>query len=207
MSRFGDTAANAGTLALLDSYDATSNMAVGLKTMVASASAAGFRIFLMPVDAMKTTMQVEGKDGLKVLKNKMARGGVPVLYHGALAASAATFVGHYPWFFVYNYLNENLPQYDELPKRLLRSAVIGFAASATSDTCSNSIRVIKTTKQTHKETVTYPQALREVIAKDGVLGLFGRGLKTKILANGMQGMLFTVLWRLGQDAWNKNTTT
>lgn len=28
MSRFGDTAANAGTLALLDSYDATSNMAV-----------------------------------------------------------------------------------------------------------------------------------------------------------------------------------
>ena len=58
--------------------------------------------------------------------------------------------GHYPWFFVYNYLNETLPQYDELPKRLLRSAVIGFAASATSDTCSNSIRVIKTTKQTHK---------------------------------------------------------
>lgn len=53
-------------------------------------------------------------------------------------------------FFVYNELNEILPQYDELPKRLLRSAVIGFAASATSDTCSNSIRVIKTTKQTHK---------------------------------------------------------
>ena len=43
-----------------------------------------------------------------------------------------------------------LAQYDDLPKRLLRSAVIGFAASATSDTCSNSIRVIKTTKQTSK---------------------------------------------------------
>ena len=40
---------------------------------------------------------MEGKDGLKVLKNKMAKGGVPVLYHGALAASGATFVGHYPW--------------------------------------------------------------------------------------------------------------
>lgn len=24
-------------------------------------------------------------------------GGPTVLYHGALAASAATFVGHYPW--------------------------------------------------------------------------------------------------------------
>lgn len=40
--------------------------------------------------------------------------------------------------------------------------------------------------------------LQEVIAKDGVLGLFGRGLKTKILANGMQGMLFTVSTRLRQ---------
>ena len=94
--------------------------------------------------------------------------------------------------------------------------------------------------------------VQEVLAKDGVIGLFGRGLKTKILANGLQGMLFTVrslrnilpsscqawwhshcwsagpdlartmqavepdppalhalifpgqvLWRLGQDAWNK----
>lgn len=203
MSRFGDTAANAGTLALLDSYASTSTLPVGVKTAVASASAAAFRIVLMPVDALKTTLQVEGKNGMQVLRNKMSKGGVPVLYHGALAASGATFVGHYPWFFVYNELNEILPQYDELPKRLLRSAVIGFAASATSDTCSNSIRVIKTTKQTHKESITYPQALQEVLAKDGVIGLFGRGLKTKILANGLQGMLFTVLWRLGQDAWNK----
>ena len=31
-----------------------------------------------------------------------------------------------------------------------------------------------------------------MLAKDGVIGLFGRGLKTKILANGLQGMLFTV---------------
>lgn len=41
--------------------------------------------------------QVEGKNGMAVLKNKMAKGGVPTLYHGALAASGATFVGHYPW--------------------------------------------------------------------------------------------------------------
>ena len=60
----------------------------------------------------------------------------------------------------YNTLNEKLPQYDDLPKRLLRSAIIGFSASAVSDTCSNSIRVIKTTKQTHSEAVTYPQVLK-----------------------------------------------
>lgn len=45
--------------------------------------------------------------------------------------------------------------------------------------------------------------VQEVLEKEGLLGLLGRGLKTKILANGLQGLLFTVLWRLGQDMWNK----
>ena len=48
---------------------------------------------------MIVTMQVEGKNGFPALVAKVKTGGVPVLYHGALAASAATFVGHYPWFF------------------------------------------------------------------------------------------------------------
>lgn len=43
-------------------------------------------------------MQVEGATGLQSLGAKVAKGGPSVLYHGALAASAATFVGHYPWF-------------------------------------------------------------------------------------------------------------
>lgn len=60
----------------------------------------------------------------------------------------------------YNELNEHLPQYDELPKRLLRSAFIGFCASAVSDTCSNSIRVVKTSKQASTEKTTYPQVVR-----------------------------------------------
>lgn len=28
----------------------------------------------------------------------------------------------------------------------------------------------------------------------GVIGLFGRGLKTRILANGLQGIMFTIIW-------------
>lgn len=119
------------------------------------------------------------------------------MWHGALAASGATFVGHYPWFATYNYMDATLPQYDDLARRLCRSAVIGFTASAISDTCSNSIRVIKTTKQTHAEPISYPKALSMVIAKDGVSGLFLRGLGTKIISNGMQGLMFSVLWRLG----------
>lgn len=68
-----------------------------------------------------------------------------------------------------------------------------------SDTCSNAIRVLKTTKQSHKEAISYGDAFREVVQVDGVRGLFLRGLGTKILSNGMQGMLFTVLWRWGSD--------
>lgn len=47
MSRFGDTAANAGSLALLGEFDSTKNLPVGVKTGVASTCAAGWRIFLM----------------------------------------------------------------------------------------------------------------------------------------------------------------
>ena len=60
----------------------------------------------------------------------------------------------------YNFLNEYLPQYDDLPKRLLRSAFIGFSASAISDTCSNSIRVVKTSKQTATTPITYPEVVK-----------------------------------------------
>jgi hypothetical protein len=39
-----------------------------------------------------------------------------------------------------------------------------------------------------------------VLAKDGISGLLFRGLMTKIISNGCQGLMFSVLWRLGQDA-------
>ncbi|KAL6768654.1 hypothetical protein ACKKBF_B11610 [Auxenochlorella protothecoides x Auxenochlorella symbiontica] len=203
MSRFGDTAANAGVLTLLNESASTKDLPIPIKTAAASAAAGGFRIFLMPVDALKTTMQVEGKNGIPILMSKIRTGGVSVLYHGALAAAAATWAGHFPWFATYNYLNEVLPQYTDLPRKLGRSAVIGFCASAISDTVSNSIRVVKTTKQTSAVPMTYPEVLKMVIKEDGILGLMGRGLKTKILANGLQGLLFSVLWRMGQDFYNK----
>lgn len=60
-------------------------------------------------------------------------------------------VGHYPWFVTNNYLEYYWTRYsfkDELLKALLRSATIGFLCTLVSDTISNSIRVIKTVKQT-----------------------------------------------------------
>mmetsp|Transcript_14307 Transcript_14307/g.21558 ORF Transcript_14307/g.21558 Transcript_14307/m.21558 type:complete len:275 (+) Transcript_14307:2-826(+) len=193
MSRFGDTAANTGMITLMDSFDATKDLNVGVKTATASAAAALFRIFLMPVDTVKTTMQVTGKFSNVVSKVKVE--GVPALYHGSLAAASATFVGHYPWFFTYNLLSEKIPKQDDPLKELGRRAIMGFCSSAVSDTCSNSIRVIKVYKQSSEEALTYPQVVRRVIKESGIKGLMFRGLETKIMANGLQGILFSVMWK------------
>jgi hypothetical protein len=82
-----------------------------------------------------------------------------------------------------------------MPRKLARNAFIGFVSSAISDTISNSIRVIKTYRQANETKISYPAAIKEVVAKDGWVGLFGRGLSTRIIANGMQGLLFSVLWK------------
>lgn len=58
LSRFGDTAANTGVLTLVNHIDLTKDMNIGIKTMFASAAAALFRIALMPIDTVKTTMYV-----------------------------------------------------------------------------------------------------------------------------------------------------
>ena len=54
LSRFGDTAANTGILTLLNSLEQTKDLPVGFKTVAASASAAVFRIAIMPIDTTKT---------------------------------------------------------------------------------------------------------------------------------------------------------
>jgi hypothetical protein len=68
-----------------------------------------------------------------------------------------------------------------------------------SDIISNSLRVIKTYRQVHEGEIEYLAAVREIVAVDGLSGLFGRGLKTRIIANGCQGVMFSVLWKLFMD--------
>jgi len=50
-------------------------------------------------------------------------------------------------------------------------------------------------KQSSEVAVSYPVAVKNILAKDGIYGLFFRGLDTKIIANGMQGILFSILWK------------
>ena len=125
--------------------------------------------------------------------------GIGSLWYGAFATAAATFVGHYPWFGTYNYLSDHLPEAHTFLEKLGRQAFIGFSASVISDTVSNSLRVVKTYRQVNKTRISYTAAARAVIAVDGIKGLFGRGLKTRILANGLQGLMFSILWKLFLD--------
>ncbi|KAI0922441.1 hypothetical protein AcV7_005974 [Taiwanofungus camphoratus] len=199
VSRFGDTAANAGILALLQSNSFMKRLPALIKTIFASLAAACFRMLLTPVDTVKTIMQTEGKAGLPILKTRIKTYGIGTLWYGAVATAAATFVGHYPWFGTYNYLDANLPPPTTLVEKLLRQAFIGFCASVISDTVSNSLRVVKTYRQVHQTRVGYFEAAEAVIATDGLRGLFGRGLKTRILANGLQGLMFSILWKLFLD--------
>jgi Mitochondrial carrier protein len=103
------------------------------------------------------------------------------------------------WFFTYNLLSEKIPRQDTQMMELGRRALIGFCSSAVSDTFSNSIRVIKVYKQAHPEQLSYTQVVQRVLAESGVSGLFFRGLETKILANGLQGILFSILWKQFED--------
>ncbi|GAA5911125.1 uncharacterized protein JCM6883_004279 [Sporobolomyces salmoneus] len=208
VARFGDTASNAGVLALLNSHEWLKGLPTGVKTAAGSLLGALFRMVLMPVDTLKTTMQTEGnKKALVVLKERIVRYGPGTLWSGAWATAAANFVGSFPWFATYNYLSLHLPlpsapdhsHFGFILLNLSRQALIGFISSVVSDTISNSLRVVKTFRQTAQEDIGYRQATREIIKKEGLKGLFGRGLRTRLLANGLQGIIFSVLWKLFQD--------
>uniref|UniRef100_A0A4E9EG36 Mitochondrial carrier protein n=1 Tax=Gibberella zeae TaxID=5518 RepID=A0A4E9EG36_GIBZA len=215
ISRFGDTAANAGILALLQSNPYLKDLPSPIKTIFASLwsgvnvpySAAAFRMILTPIDTLKTTLQAQGARGTALLRRRIKTNGIGSLWWGAFATAAATFVGHYPWFATYNYLSEVItePSRHPLVWWLLRLAFIGFCASIVSDSISNSLRVVKTYRQVNDTKISYSEAARAVVVQDGVFGLLGRGLKTRILANGLQGILFSILWKLFLDLWEKRT--
>ena len=195
LSRFGDTAANAGMLALLEG----STMPVLVQTAFSSAAAAGWRVVITPLDTAKTMMQVEGARGLGLLGERVRRGGVLQLWNGAAGATVATFLGHYPWFATNNWLESTVPPTAGRVRTLARRAFIGFCSSVVSDFVSNSTRVVKTFVQTSDAPVTYVEAATFILNRDGVAGLLWRGLAAKILCNGLSSVLFSVIWKSMMD--------
>lgn len=189
IARFGDTAANVGVMTYLED----SNMSKANKTFIGSTVAGLWRISVIPIDAFKSNLQIHGSNGIPILKQKIAKEGYKSLYNGAKASYFGTLVGHFPWFYTYNYLQDEIPKQDSASLNFLRSGSIGFCSSATSDIVSNSIRIMKINKQTGNE-ATYKEVVQNILKKDGVVGMFTRGLKTKLLINGLQGFIFVVVF-------------
>lgn len=204
---------------------------------------AAWRTVWMPIDTVKTSLQVEGKSALQTLRGRVEENGPGTLWEGSLAAAATSFAGSYPWWcgacasrsartrarahfpparpasrparrappvrlcvdlrafrLTYHFLDSALPALDPAADgarllSLVRLASIGFCAVAVSDTVSNSLRVIKTTKQTSAEPISYVEAVRRVVATDGLQGVFLRGLGSKLIANGLQGAMFSIAWK------------
>ena len=192
LSRFGDVV----------SYTATQNLELPRwqATAVGAAGSAAWKLALMPLDTLKTSLQVHGT--VHALQHKVRAVGPRTLFHGYLGAAGASMLGYYPWFFTYGALDAKLPaSKGGEGSDLLRNAVLGFGASAVSDTVSNAARVIKVNHQTHTKPLTYAAAARRVLQQDGWRGLLGRGLGTKLLANGVQGATFSVAWKYLSKRW------
>ncbi|KAL3910255.1 MAG: hypothetical protein SGILL_007765, partial [Bacillariaceae sp.] len=209
ISRFVATASNDGVLMLLANLSATKHWGPGITTFFASTFVGFFRILLMPIDTFKTVSQVDGREGFRMLMTRVRQGKIGVLYAGSIATAVSATLGHYPWFACYNVLKSASWLPVLIPSQLLRNATIGLISSIISDTFVNVFRVVKTTKQSmgSKHDMSYAQTIRMILDADGWKGLFGRGLRTRILANALQSVLFTVIWRGLAERWGKDAGT
>jgi len=213
LSRFISTAANEGVSVLLSNLQ----WGPGREVVVAACFVGFFRMMLMPIDTCKTVMQIEGQHGLSLLLGKVRRNGrIDLLYSGAVANAVSAWIGHYPWFYTYNLLSKNEALLRLIKWNTGRNALVGFVSSIVSDTVANFMRVIKTTKQSLGATssnskgnsasgASYGETIALILAVDGWRGLFGRGLKTRILGNALQSILFTVVWRGLSERWSEKS--
>ena len=192
LCRFGDTFSNEIILNLLKNY----NIPIFIKTGLASTTVGAIRTLLFPIDTIKTILQVRAGNGMAELKKRINEKGFISLYDGAFANGISALFGHYPWFVVHNYLDRYLPMYNNnIALSLMRNAFIGFISSCVSDVISNPIRVLKTSKQTGDGKKSYKEIFKDIIKKEGYKGIFTRGLSTRLLTNGIQGIMFNVMWK------------
>ena len=203
--KFGATAANEGSRVLMDSYDLSSTTAQLYTTVLGTGLNALWRFLLMPLETCKTVLQVDGSIGFQRLISKVLRGNFSVLYQGSAASLLVSAVSHYPWFYVYNFLDETMKKSTDLVDTIIRSAFIGFMASAASDIISNGLRIIKTIKQStisdSVKGVSYLAIINNLYREGGWPALLVRGLGTRLFTNGIQSVIFTVLWKVLPIYW------
>jgi len=200
LSRYGGTAANTGVQLLLRRLKRPPPLFI--LQLLGAYLAGAWRYFLSPIDTCKVCLQVQGAAGFKLLCEKVKQGKIWLLYQGAIAAALTTGVGHYPWFLTYNILSERVPRPASFAMQLLRNAGIGFICSVVADVFANVFRIAKATKQATAayRRISYQEIYSSIYKQDGWKGVFGRGLKSRILVNSIQNIFFTVIWRIFHEA-------
>lgn len=191
LCRFGDTTANNAALAYLPGDSLAG------KTALASVSGAAWRALLLPLETVRSNMQVRGQGGMDVVRGRFYARGLRGLYSGAAASFGAGLLGHFPFFFTVNWVSQAVPLADDahILQKIGRNGGMGFLAAMCSDVVTNGFKIIATNKQTNKNHLTYYETAKKIVTRDGLLALVTRGLKTRILGNGLQGATFVVLWK------------
>lgn len=196
--------ANYATLNMLESVESRTGhteMSLFTKTAISSIGVGMFRLLYYPLDTVKTVLQVEGAQGISILKAKMAKHGGSVLYHGAVPYITGAAIRHTAWFSVYNYLDNAFPEtttdYDgaRALNPILRNAAIGSACAIVTDVVSNPISALKAYRQTSASSISYPEAVRTILLDKGIVNLLTRGLSTRIWVDVLNSAVFTVIWR------------
>ena len=157
-----------------------------------------WRINLMPLDTLDVMLQVNGKKGYSILKDKIKTNGVRVLYHGTTAWSVTNFIGNYGWFLTYSTIKDKYPNNNSL----LFNGITGFLASTTSDILTNPIRIAKTTRQSYDIPISYTKIVRNIYNQYGLIEFWRRGLATRVITHGFQSSLFVVLWNYIENKLN-----
>lgn len=211
VAKFGATAANEWAKVMFASFASLPVSAEMCTTLLGTLLTVIWRVFLMPLETCKTVLQVDGSRGFEKLIARIYKGNVGALYQGSTATILMTAASHYPWFYTYNLLDRIVAKSEKVIDVMIRSAFIGFVASAASDTVSNCLRILKTVKQSASadgvRSLTYLQIVKNVYQEGGITALFGRGLTTRIITNGIQSILFTVLWKVLPMIWAKSPDT
>jgi hypothetical protein len=83
-------------------------------------------MLLIPLDAFKIMMQVEGNAGIPILLAKLKEHGVLALWDGATVAVLSMVATHYPWYLSFNYLNAVIPTQSHPWRSVRHTASLGM---------------------------------------------------------------------------------
>ena len=151
----------------------------------------------MPLETVRANLQVRGRPGLELVTKRYQSLGIRALYSGSAASFTASLLGHFPFFCTVNLVSHSVPLEPDAPvlTKIARNGGMGFAAAMCSDVVTNGLKIVATNKQTCDKGLTYYQHAKKIATRDGIPALITRGLKTKLIANGLQGATFVLLWK------------